>query len=771
MSNDELELGLEPAASQRPDFVVSARKYRPQTFEDLTGQETVARALGKAIQENRVPHALLFSGPRGVGKTTTARILAKALNCKHGPTPTPCGQCEHCIGITNGSDLDVVEIDGASNTGVDNIRELIERVNYASFAADWKVYIIDEVHMLSQGAFNALLKTLEEPPPRVIFVFATTEPRKVPETIRSRCTWYQFGRISTRNIAARLDYVANQEHLKIAEKEREEILLVIASGAEGGMRDALVTLDQLAALCEGEITLSETRRLLGLVEHGLLADIFAWLISRDTKALLEKVNDLASAGQDFERLVKTFCQFLRDVMIVRSLGKNSGLVDATGERLEAMAQLGAKASQEQLLQFTRTFLDLEAEMKTAAQQRILLEYTFIKLTVLDAVTPLDQMIKRLEALESGAGRSGTRAEPSAPAAAKAPARSVAPPSASAAHFAAAPVPDSSVTARVAADSAAQDYAAPNSSGALPNAHIVHKCDLSDLNGVWQLLLTVMNERKRTLVASLRLCTPARVEGGSLILALPKTEQALYDKSQIEWTESRKALRHALKEICGRELEVKVELVEANAAVSAGAAGTTATTATTTMTERKQGTAARTAPAPAPQKAGIGQPAATLRDEGAIRSSASGAPPAARAASPAQSPVKAAKAVGFGDREPDWEGSSEEGGMMDDGGWTSSNDAPVSQEETAPPSDQDMFSPSKAPATPVAAAIAAPRPAGPYTRPTLSAREQEKLARASANPKERLERMKKDSSEFARAVDLIVSSFNGFVTHVDGQPIR
>ena len=423
MSDSELELGLAAAAADdllpaaaapdegpKADFVVSARKYRPQTFKDLTGQNSVARALSKAIEDNRIPHALLFSGPRGVGKTTSARILAKALNCDKGPTPNPCGVCRHCIGITQGSDLDVVEIDGASNTGVDNIRELRERVNYSAFSASWKVYIIDEVHMLSQGAFNALLKTLEEPPPRVIFIFATTEPDRVPQTIRSRCSWFQFGRISARDIADRLSYVVDHESdIRMDPAEREEILMTIAQSAEGGMRDALVTLDQLVALCEKDITLAETRGLLGLVEQSLLIHLIEWLVDRQTKDLLQMVHDLAAGGQDFERLAKSFCLFLRDLLIIKATGGAGDLVEVTGERFEAMQAVVHRASPEQLLQYTRAFLDLEAEMKMAAQPRVLLEYTLIKLTVIDPVLPLDGLIRRLEALERGAPAPATAA--------------------------------------------------------------------------------------------------------------------------------------------------------------------------------------------------------------------------------------------------------------------------------------------------------------------------------------------------------------------------
>ena len=268
--------------AQQESYQGLARKWRPQRFEDLVGQEAVAQSFQSALRQGRVVHGHLLAGPRGVGKTTSARILAKALNCEQGPTPTPCGQCRHCLDIAAGNDMDVIEIDAASNTGVDNIRELRERVIQAPFAARYKVYIIDEIHMLSTGAFNALLKTLEEPPPQVVFIFATTELEKVPETIRSRCVVHGFRRLGAEDIARRLEQVAQGEGVTLDPAQAREVYGLVARSVEGGMRDALVVFDQLIALTEGKPDVDSAIKLMGLADQAALTQTVGWLADGKT---------------------------------------------------------------------------------------------------------------------------------------------------------------------------------------------------------------------------------------------------------------------------------------------------------------------------------------------------------------------------------------------------------------------------------------------------------------------------------------------------------
>jgi DNA polymerase-3 subunit gamma/tau len=284
------------------------RKWRPQTFKDIIGQRHITKTLINAISLNRISHAYIFSGPRGVGKTTTARILAKSLNCLKGPTPQPCNKCERCIRITDGYSMDVIEIDGASNNGVDSIRELRNKVNFAPAEGKYKIYIIDEVHMLSQGAFNALLKTLEEPPSHVIFIFATTDPHKIPSTILSRCQWFNFRRISLEDIVAKLKMIAKDEKLKIDDK----ILNMIARSSTGSMRDAESTLDQIIAYCGKEITSQSVREVLGIIEEEVFFEFIEAIIKDDTLKGIEIINRTSDLGGDASQFIKNLMEYVHN---------------------------------------------------------------------------------------------------------------------------------------------------------------------------------------------------------------------------------------------------------------------------------------------------------------------------------------------------------------------------------------------------------------------------------------------------------------------------
>src|SRR6187551_714243 len=295
------------------NYEVFARKYRPQTFDDLVGQNHVSRTLKNAVSQNRLAHAYLFVGPRGVGKTSTARILAKSLNCVKGPTVTPCGECDNCREIAAGNSLDVIEIDGASNNSVEDVRQLRENVRYAPAKGRYKIYLIDEVHMLSSAAFNALLKTLEEPPGHVKFIFATTEPQKVPATILSRCQRFDLHRIPANLIAQHLQFIAKKEKITLQPAAAH----AIARGAEGGMRDAESMLDQLVAFCGEKITEPDVLNVFGFTSQQMVIDFVGRILRGETADALALLHEQCEAGKDMMKLMSDTIAYLRDLLVFK----------------------------------------------------------------------------------------------------------------------------------------------------------------------------------------------------------------------------------------------------------------------------------------------------------------------------------------------------------------------------------------------------------------------------------------------------------------------
>lgn len=399
-SNDESS-GAQSFADQ--GYLVLARRYRPQTFDDIVGQEHVRESLRRAILEKQVAHAYLFSGPRGTGKTSTARILAKALNCQdHGPRPDPCGRCASCRAITAGSSLDVIEIDAASNTGVDNIRDLKTGAVLAPFSR-YKVYIVDEVHMLSMQAFNALLKTLEEPPPRVIFILATTELHKVPPTIVSRCQCFQFRRFTTYEIVNHLDRIldreASERRITVDPEEKRRILELIARAAEGGMRDAQVALDQVLVLCRDRLDYETVRRFLGGIQSDVLQQFVRGILERKTKDLLLLLDDLISRGLDLERFVKNVAEFCRNLLLVRQVPEAGSLVDLAPDQVQSMKELANQFSTSSLINLCSAMVRLVDAVKASSSARFLFELEIVKLTCLDPEDDLGKLIATLKSFE------------------------------------------------------------------------------------------------------------------------------------------------------------------------------------------------------------------------------------------------------------------------------------------------------------------------------------------------------------------------------------
>lgn len=411
-------------------YQVIARKWRPQTFADLVGQTHVTETLANAIRNNRVAHAYIFSGARGVGKTTAARILAKALNCVHGPTPDPCSVCDSCKEIAAGTSLDVIEIDAASNRGIDQIRELREMVRYAPAAARHKVVILDEAHMLTGEASNALLKTLEEPPDRVIFVMATTEPENLEDTIRSRSQHFHFRALTFAEITGRLKYIAEQEKLQID----DGALSVIARMAEGSMRDALSLLEQARAYCGDDIKDNEVRELLGVVPEDALQELVESIHERSAERALGLVHRFQREGRNLQHFCREAIRHMRNLLIARVCGGDSELIAATPDQRPGLAKAAALFTEEDLTRYFQILLQVDYEVRREMDPRVHLEMGLLRLVNAARLAPLEELLAELGGNSTGSGRSGGGSAPKT-----ATARSAAPqfPSASAATTASA----------------------------------------------------------------------------------------------------------------------------------------------------------------------------------------------------------------------------------------------------------------------------------------------------------------------------------------------
>lgn len=376
-------------------YQVLARKWRPQFFEDLVGQEHVSQTLKNAITADRVHHAFLFTGARGVGKTSAARIFAKALNCQTGPTTQPCGTCPSCVEITKSQGIDVLEIDGASNTGVDDIRELRENIRYLPSQSHYKIFIIDEVHMLSINAFNALLKTLEEPPEHAKFIFATTEPHKIPITILSRCQRFDFKKIGLAPLQARLRYIADQENIKV----KDSGLAIIARSGGGSMRDALSTLDQVIAFCGDQIDDEELQGLLGLVSRALLLATIKALLERNPGQLLALVQKVDEHGHSFRQFCQQLVELVRALVVLKVVDQPGELIDVGEAELQEINILAEPASLEDLQRLLAILIRTEADLAVSNYPRLTMEMVLVKLAGMPAGIEVATLIKRLETLE------------------------------------------------------------------------------------------------------------------------------------------------------------------------------------------------------------------------------------------------------------------------------------------------------------------------------------------------------------------------------------
>ena len=381
-------------------YEVLARKWRPQTFDEVVGQDHVVKTLKNAITQNRISQAYLFAGPRGTGKTTLARIFAKALNCKDGPTVTPCGVCPACIDIANGTAFDVTEIDGASNNGVADVHEkIIDTVNFQPTGGKFRIYYIDEVHMLSTSAFNALLKTLEEPPDYVKFIFATTEPDKVLTTILSRCQRFDLRRISIPVIVRQLKKIAAEEGIDID----DDALLAIARGADGGMRDAQSSLDQMISFTGKTIREADVLSVFGLVARGSIEDIAGTILKGDVAELLRIVNDLDTSGKDLRRLAGELINHFRNLLVCIQLNGDTSRIDLTDAQKATLSEQAKLSSATAVLTIVENLIELESKMRLSLTPRTILETALIRCARASDLVDLQTILKKLADLTAGGG--------------------------------------------------------------------------------------------------------------------------------------------------------------------------------------------------------------------------------------------------------------------------------------------------------------------------------------------------------------------------------
>ena len=513
-------------------YQVFARKYRPQTFDDLVGQAHVTRTLKNAVDQNRLAHAYLFVGPRGIGKTSTARILAKALNCVNGPTVTPCGKCDSCKEITAGNSLDVLEIDGASNNGVEQVRELRDNVRYAPSKGHFKIYIIDEVHMLTSAAFNALLKTLEEPPPHVKFIFATTEPQKVLPTILSRCQRFDLHRIPANLIAKHLQFIADNEKITLDPAAAH----AIAKGADGGLRDAESMLDQLVAFCGEKIAEPDVLNVFGFTSEQTVAHFTDKILRGETPEALELLHAEAENGKDMMKLMSDLISYLRDLLV--SKVKPDALADDLNPELQkSLEAQAALIETDRLLELIDQFAAAESRMKWAPNKRLHFEVAVIKaIQTLSQVT-LNEVIENLAALRDGQ---------------EGPPKKVA-------VMAADRGQEKPLTARsaVSPESVRGSHEAPRVSEQASQYTATNTDSVVDPAKVWQQVTARIPSQKAFLRNSAAAAHVLGIEGRSLLLGFAPDQKSLMD---ILGTQTnRKFLETLLQEITGGNWGVKLSV--------------------------------------------------------------------------------------------------------------------------------------------------------------------------------------------------------------------
>jgi DNA polymerase-3 subunit gamma/tau len=501
-------------------YIVFARKYRPLVFDEIIGQPHITTTLKNAIAKDKVAHAYLFAGPRGVGKTTTARILAKALNCAKGPAVDPCNACSSCNEISQGVNLDVLEIDGASNRGIDEIRNLRDNVKFAPSKGKFKIYIIDEVHMLTAEAFNALLKTLEEPPPHVKFIFATTQSHKVPPTILSRCQRFDFRRISAKSILEALKAISEKERFDID----GDILALIAKHADGSMRDGQVVLDQITSFARERIKLEDVARMLGLVGEDALFGLSSAVKDKDALKALKMIDALVNEGKDVVQTILSLIEHFRNMAIIKISKDLDSLIDVGPEKMKRYEEEARRFSIEEILYIVYALSNTIDLVKRSNLPRIPLETVMIKLTKVGSVMPFDEIMKRL-------GRSTDRGpevqeiEPRKP-----------------------DVIDSKTP---------EKEVAPLRKESGPSQAVSE--NLSGIFGSWKTILNTISRKKMPVALYLQEGEPIGMEAGALTIGFPKSSK--FHKEALESPEYRRIIEDSIKEALNADIRVNMTFIE------------------------------------------------------------------------------------------------------------------------------------------------------------------------------------------------------------------
>lgn len=519
-------------------YLALARKYRPGAFDEVIGQEAAVATLKNAIAGGRLHHAYLFSGIRGVGKTTAARLFARALNCQRGPTVDPCGECDACREIASGTSMDVIEIDAASNRGVDDVEPLREAARYAPSRDRFKVFILDEVHMLSNAAFNSLLKILEEPPPRIVWILATTEHRKVPQTVVSRCQHFEFRRVSRSDVAAYLGRIAKAEGVEVEPKGLD----ILAAAAGGSVRDAVSLLDQTIAYAGAKATEEDVRNAIGAIDRRLLLDFLRRVAARDAAGLIDLIAGLAERGTEFSQFAAGLVTTVRDVALLRFSSPGSTAVALTDDEARECRELGSAFGEDGLLRVFNALLDLPFALRGAPQPRFVLEAAALRLTRLTDLAPIEDVIARLEGSDTSGGRSPSVSPAPAPASGAGPTRSSSPGRPAAPETA-------SASPKEAERSAAGESLDPGGATA------------GNGNSEWRArFVAAAQSRKLSLRACLEASLRITLEGDVVEITLPEKQRIFRDT--LEKSEIRLLLAEAASEAAGRSVNISI-LTEAS----------------------------------------------------------------------------------------------------------------------------------------------------------------------------------------------------------------